>query len=620
LYLEQAKYAEAERVLIELLEVAPGHVPTRKLLAAAQLKLGNREMAIKTLDPITEGGVDDPQILAMLGQAYTGGTGGQQISAGIEMLQRAAKLAPGSAAGLQAQAALGQLAQGATADAISSLEGAIALDSDDVRADVLLVLVHLREGRKDDALIAGKAFVERKPEHHVAHTLLGGVYQHRGDFVAARKAYERSDALAPEASAGMLNLARLDAVEKKYDDAKGRYAQVLKSHPKNTQALSELAALAFRDNDHKTGLELLERARSADAQAWRPRVILANYYGRIGAKAKAILAAEEAARLAPLDSAVGLTLARAQAGLGELGKAEATLVATLQDHPNSPDHLMLLAVVQQRAGRLADVRATLQRVLKIDPHRLEAVALLARVQALDGDLPGALARADELKQSYPNLAIGFALEGDLLAGDGQHKAAIDSYQQAQIKSPDVRYVLALSKVHRLIGEGETADRLVKSWALSHPEDVLANQLLGEQAQLAGDVNTARNQYERALERDPKNVAALNNLAWIALEDSPEQALNFAERAHAIAPAHPAILDTYGWVLFQNKQSSQAVTMLERSVKADPGNREHQYHLAAVLADLGEAERAQQVLETILRDDGEFRGRADALTLLAKLAN
>ena len=56
------------------------------------------------------------------------------------------------------------MGQGATDDAIRSLEGAIALDSDDVRADVLLVLVHLREGRKDEALVAAKAFVERKPD------------------------------------------------------------------------------------------------------------------------------------------------------------------------------------------------------------------------------------------------------------------------------------------------------------------------------------------------------------------------------------------------------------------------------------------------------------------------
>ena len=66
---------------------------------------------------------------------------------------------------------------------------------------------------------------------------------------------------------------------------------------------------------------------------------------------------------------------------------------------------------------------------------------------------------------------------------------------------------------------------------------------------------------------------LNNLAYAKSQlGENEEAIRIALQAIEVAPDHPAILDTAGWILVQTgSDRARGIEMLERASKLDPDN-------------------------------------------------
>jgi Flp pilus assembly protein TadD len=85
-----------------------------------------------------------------------------------------------------------------------------------------------------------------------------------------------------------------------------------------------------------------------------------------------------------------------------------------------------------------------------------------------------------------------------------------------------------------------------------------------------------------LRRHPDNVLALN-LTGFLLADA-KQRLRDAEvylrKARALSPGDPAILDSWGWLLYQQGDARAATAVLEHAVRFAPLEPEILVHLAA----------------------------------------
>ena len=92
---------------------------------------------------------------------------------------------------------------------------------------------------------------------------------------------------------------------------------------------------------------------------------------------------------------------------------------------------------------------------------------------------------------------------------------------------------------------------------------------------------AANHYEQVISRQPNNVAALNNLAWLLRENDSTRAMELAGRARDLAPDNAAVLDTYGWILHLSGNHSEAKKVLRKALQLAPDNVEIKAHLATV---------------------------------------
>jgi cellulose synthase operon protein C len=121
---------------------------------------------------------------------------------------------------------------------------------------------------------------------------------------------------------------------------------------------------------------------------------------------------------------------------------------------------------------------------------------------------------------------------------------------------------------------------------------------------------------------PDAVAALNNLAWVLLQEGRAAAARpFAERALRLAPDDPRVMDTLALVLSELDELDQAVELLQRATRAENAGPGLEVHLARTLARRGDAEAARTILRRVLADPQALSApdRVDAQALLHDLS-
>ncbi|MBL7106370.1 MAG: tetratricopeptide repeat protein [Phycisphaerae bacterium] len=108
------------------------------------------------------------------------------------------------------------------------------------------------------------------------------------------------------------------------------------------------------------------------------------------------------------------------------------------------------------------------------------------------------------------------------------------------------------------------------------------------------------EYERAIEKMPNNTIAMNNIAFILADEGVRlnDALGYSEKVYELAADNPSYLDTYGFVLYKNKDYQKSVEMLLSSIKQSElrsleASWEVYEHLAMSLEKNGEKEQAAE---------------------------
>ncbi len=121
------------------------------------------------------------------------------------------------------------------------------------------------------------------------------------------------------------------------------------------------------------------------------------------------------------------------------------------------------------------------------------------------------------------------------------------------------------------------------------------------------LDKAISDYQSLLDKMPNNISVLNNLAYLMAvnELALPQALTFAERAVALSPDSPMLMDTYAFVLHKNSHNERALELLsaatqqfEYSGLAMPF--EVYEHMGMVHEALGQKDRALGAYEQALQ--------------------
>ncbi|TCV82398.1 XrtA/PEP-CTERM system TPR-repeat protein PrsT [Sulfurirhabdus autotrophica] len=644
----QAKYSEARDELQQVLKIAPNHMPSvllsgaisfalgtyeqaesdlgkflnqfpnniyaRKLLAATLLKTKQAERALNTLKPALTGEIKDPQLLALAGEVYMAMN---DYGNATEYFEKSVAIDPKNTA-LRTELGVSRLAKGDTAHAVAELESAAGNDPNQHSADIMLALTYLGKKDFDGSLKAIAALEKKQPDNPITFNLKGAAYLGKNDTVNARKSFEHALALKSNYVPAAMNLAQLDIKDKKPELARKRFEAILAKDKDNQQIMLALAVLAAGSGQEKEYVNWLEKAIKANPEVLKPRVLLANYYLQKREPQKALMQAREAQTSNPKNPEALDLLGSMQFAAGEKDNALATYKGLVGQLPKSPLALYKLGSVQFGMNDSASAEASYIKALDMKSDYIEPKVALIALYVKGAKYSDAMKYAQQVQKQLPKAALGFSLEGGVFMAQKEYGQAASVYDKAFKLEKTSELVINAHRSKVLAGNVKSAESQIQQWLVEHPDDLPTRAYLAENYMQHSQNKSAIPQYQFILQKEPNNLLALNNLAWLYQQEKDPRAVEMAEKAYKLQPENIAITDTLGWILVGQGQADRGIKLLQHALSKKPDAGEIHWHLAYGYFQAGNREQAKKELKRLFDSHLSFSEEGKARELLKQL--
>ena len=608
-------FGTAEEHLRKVLSRYPNSIYARNLLTATYLRTGQAGKAEETIEPALKIAPKDPTVLRIAGEVALANN---RLADASKYYDQAVALDKDSAIA-RTRLAQVRLATGDTDRAFKDLEAASDLDDTQYQADLSLITAHLRRKEFDQALAATATLEKKQPNNPLTYNVKGVVYAAKGDVKSARAAFEKALSLQFNYLAAARNLARFDLADKKPEDAKKRFETILAKEPKNEGAILALAEIQVATGaPAKEVAATLERAVAANPTSVGARLALIRYYGQLRDTKSTLNAAQAASAALPNDTRIMEALGAAQFVAGDTNQAIATYNKLAGAMPQSPLPLMRLAAVYFSMKDYDATIQTLRKALVLQPDLLEAQREIIVAQLTAGRVDDALKESREVQRARPKEAIGFAMEGDVLATQKKFAEAAKAYEEGFKRQPANGLVIKQHQLLTAANQPAQADAVTAKWLKDNPKDPGVRLYLADIELRKKEYKSAARYYKEVVALQPDNALALNNLAWVANELKDPAAMGYAERAYKLAPANPAVADTYGWMLLGKGDTKRAVEILGTAAAAAPNSGEIRVHYAQALIKSGDKAAAKKELDAVVALGDKTPAKAEAEQLLKGL--
>ncbi|MDB5758088.1 MAG: hypothetical protein JWM30_1377 [Burkholderia sp.] len=605
---------QAEQYVKRYMEANPGNVYASKLLASIMLKNNDPQRALSILNPaIQQAQGTDSQLLSLAGESYMRSRDFPKAS---EYFEKASALSP-QAPMIRTALGMSKLAQGENASGMAELEMASNMDTKNAQPGMLLVMNHLRLKEYDKALAAVNKLEKEKPNDATVKTLKGNVYMSRNELPLARKSFEEAAKLQPTYFVPVANLAQVDMAEKKPDAARARIEAFLEKDKDNIEAITSLASLAQSQGKTPEAIALLERASNAKPADIPAALRLGSAYLRTNDKPKATALAQRLVISYPSSPEVLDFSAQTQLANGDKEGALDIYRKLAGIMPSSALAQYRLATVQMSMQNQGAAVDSLKKAIALKPDYLDAQVALAAVQVRSNKPDEAVAIARQIQKQLPKQPVGYSLEGDLMMLQQKSAEAVKPYDLAMTNNGGNAVLMKLHEALTKSGKTKEADARVAAWLKAHPDDN-AVRLHFATLSMASDNKAAIEQFQAILKQDPKNIGALNNLALALHKEKDPRAVEYAEKALAVAPTNPAVLDTLGFLLVENGDVKRGLPYLEKAAASAPNAVTIRYNLALAQAKAGDKENARKSLEEVIAKGGNSPKVDEAKAMLKTL--
>ena len=500
---------------------------------------------------------------------------------------------------------------------------ALKSGGDNGRALATLTLVNLRSNKFKEALDSSNKLIAANPALPIGYNMRGAAELGLQNMKAAEADFRTAAEKDPKFTEARRNLAQVYMAQNRLGDAKAELTKVVSVDAKDTRAMMLLAVIAQRGGNTAERIQWLTQATTVDPNAIGPRMALAQAYVQGGQVNRAVTAARALERDFPTNPAavemVGMTSLAAR----NANDAETSFTRLVSMVPKEAGPRILLARVQAEQKHAADARRTLADAIanvpkdKLLPVYVDSVRLEQSLgQPADADRMLAKFRA-----AYPKSNIPDMLVGDYYMSKQQGPQAIAAYMMARKIASDSTVAMRLSTAYQAVGQPQNAISALQTYLKSNPNDSLAGAAMAEAQMQLRQYKPAIATYEALLPKGGnKAPAILNNLAWAYHQVGDPRATATAQRALALAPNSPEIIDTLGTILVDTRQDKiKGQALIDRAVKLRPADPNMRFHLAVARVANHRPKEALQELALALKAP-RFDSRAGALALQQRLAS
>jgi cellulose synthase operon protein C len=274
----------------------------------------------------------------------------------------------------------------------------------------------------------------------------------------------------------------------------------------------------------------------------------------------------------------------------------------MQLAPNSPMPYVALGQLRMQQKRNPDAEKLFSKALDLDPASVEALKDLATIDMMAKQPQKALDRVNAQIAKQPKLPSLYVLLAMLQSNSKDMPGAEASLEKAmQLDPANAAAINLYTSIEATQGKPEKAITTLEQWTKAHPTDGAAFATLGTLAEQMHDRDKAQAYYQKALQVQPDQPVAANNLAFLMMETGQniDQALTLAQTARRAMPDSPNSADTLAWAYYHKGEYPSARDLLEDAAKQAPKDAIIQYHLGMVFEKLADKTNAAAHLKKAL---------------------
>lgn len=494
------------------------------------------------------------------------------------------------------------------------------------------------------------------PKTGDAYYNLSGIYDAQGRSAKALEFSKKACELDKTNKWYLLQKAYLLQRNFNYKETVLTYQELIKVDPENPDFYFSLADAQVRNNQVDGAIETLNKAEKTLGPSFEITYEKYRVYTLAGKYDKAVTELEKISAQNPGEVRIYGMLGELYEQAGNTKKALEMYEQILKFEPDNGNVHLSLFQFYLKDGNETRAKEELYKAFEspnvdIDTKMRVMLDYFERSETKPELKPEAYALLNLMEQAHPADAKAYTVHADFLFRDQKITEARDKYRQAVNLEKD-KFVIwnqlilldaQLNDKESLYADSKQAKELFPTQAgfyfyhalaaiqlkkyteaiesLNEGKELVIDneQLLVEFYQALGDAYHYTNShaesddnYEKALKITPDNASVLNNYSYyLSLRKAKlDKAAEMSKKSNELSPNNPSFMDTYGWILFQKGDYTEAEKWLMKAVDIDGGKSGTLLeHYGDVLSKLNEKSKALDYWNRALKT-GEASDKLD----------
>jgi tetratricopeptide (TPR) repeat protein len=621
--LAEKKYDESLTLLQNVFSRDAENIDARVLEAKVWLAKGETKRATEDLERLDHTYRTIPSIKYFLALAYSQSKNSAQA---ITTLTQAVALNPDFAEAILLLAEL-QLRAGNPQPVVAQLTALLKKRPDLLPAQLLLAEAYRSLGQLDDSAAVVREQIKRSPQSSQSYLLLGLILRQQNKSEEARKTFEKALELAPDSLPTINELVELDISNKNFHGAMLRVQDQLQKTPKSASVhFMEAKIYAAQRQWDRTEAALLTTL-DLDPNFSNAYDLLISTYIAAKKLPQAISQLEAVLSKSPDNTRSLMTLGLIYDQLHDFTRARDAYEKLLATTPDFAPALNNLAYLYgEHLGQLDKAYELARKARQSQPADPAVADTLGWIVFKRGDYQQALTLLQESAGNLPNTPeIQFHL-GMANYMMGQTDAARTALQRANNAPVDFPGKAESQRRLALLGNDSSHSKELSIDELEallkqQPNDLVALVRLGELYEKQGSIAKAAATYEQVIKINPKLLSVTIKLAQLNAGQlqNKEKAFEFAKKARELAPNDPHVAASLGSIAYQTDNFSWAYSLLQESGRQLPDDPAILYDYAWTAYSLGRVDEAQQIMQGVIKAPADSRRQQDATLFLAMTA-
>jgi cellulose synthase operon protein C len=520
---------------------------------------------------------------------------------------------------------------------------AIQIDPKSPGPRAALVRLLMQEGKRQEIEPFLQQTKKEMADNSEGYRMLGDFYFANAEIDKATAEYGSLYEEHPKDTQVKKNYIQLLILKNRLEEAAKLNNEVLKSSPRDADALVYRGQIQLAQNDVNGAVESLQSALKNDPDSavahfhlgralerqnndtraeseWREAVrirpdlgeaqrALAELELRRGDVDALLQTAQQIIAVQPYSSEGYLYKGIAEIAKGRFGDAQQDAQQALQRSPNNPAPYVQMGNVHLAQKHYSDAAKFYQQALDKDPNSSEGLSGLMNTYFAQKQFDKTIAAANTNIAKSPNNSNFYDLLGTALFNAKKDLPGAEAALRKAIEL-DKNNADALEKLGKVQVQEGSADQAIATYQQSikdNPREVRFYILTGELYESKQNWDQAKAMYQQALTIVPNQPLASNNLAYVLLQQGGniDVALAMAQSARRGMPDSPNAADTLGWAYYQKGLYSNAISQFEEALRMAerrgvPDDSTIHFHLGMAYQKANKSEQARQQLEKAVK--------------------